>query len=274
MLDVVFASGAIESCYLRIRRLTTALARVVVVEATATPGVVTWTRAMTDPALARLIASVEDAYRDYNTMLFWGRSLLHRIEGDWGGEVVAGVRVGAHRVGLVDFLSKSEALKVRTARDRLVEGAFAEVRNLADYSLHAFAVPRALGLLTYADDGTFRLPHPDRLGRRPEVGEAFTFHEKRHVAAEAAAIWRATEEFVSGIFDTLEASQLRREEKLPRDRADSLRAQLDRFRESGFAPLAQSRRRKRLSDTSPASKSQPRTQGGAKAERRGTHSSR
>ena len=38
-------------------------------------------------------------------------------------------------------------------------------------------------------DGTYLLPLPDHLGRRPKMGEEFTFSEYRHVGAEAEQLW-------------------------------------------------------------------------------------
>jgi hypothetical protein len=64
-------------------------------------------------------------------------------------------------------------------------------------------------------DGTYTLPLPDRLGRRPRVGEDFTFEERRHIGAEAEALWRGVQQFMDEVFDVLEQGQLRREKALP-----------------------------------------------------------
>jgi hypothetical protein len=212
MADIVFAAGAIETSYLRINRITSALARTAMWRPGRVEGVFEMDKqvALSDRSY-RLMASVQDAYYDYHAMLWWGRSLLHRVDGDWGRGK------GRRLTGLIYYLPESDARLVRAARDRLVGGAFAEVRSLADYSLHAFAVPRPGALLSHQDDGTYALPLPDRLGRRPAVSEKFTFNEGRHIGSESDALWLGVQQFMADVFDVLEQSQLLREDALTGD---------------------------------------------------------
>lgn len=228
MADVVFAASAIESCYLRIRRVTTGLASIVVWKPTKTKGVFQMDQSAITPRFRGLVASVEDAYFDFHAMLWWGRSLLERVEGGWG-ERVKGEWVD-HPVGLVEFLPKRDAAKVRKARDLLRRGAFAEVRDLADYSLHAFAVPQPGGLMSQQENGTYTLPLPDRLGKRPVIGQEFTFTEGRHIGSEIEALWLGVQQFMSDTFEVLEAAQSRREQSLPGDAANLARILTENFR--------------------------------------------
>lgn len=78
-------------------------------------------------------------------------------------------------------------------------------------------------------DGTYTLPLPDRLGRRPQIGEDFAFAERRHIGAEAAALWLGVQQFMDEVFDVLEKGQLRREEALPADARKMMRLQRDRL---------------------------------------------
>ncbi len=218
MADLVYTASAIETCYRRIRRVTSALARTVIWRPGSVEGVWEMDKdvALSDRA-NKVIASAPDAYYDYHAMLWWGRSLLYRVDGDWAGPRVEGIRGAGHLTGLVHYLPKSDSRKVHAARDRLVRGSFADVRVLADYSLHAFAVPRPSALLSHQDDGTYALPLPDRLGRRPEVSEQFTFKEGRHIGTEAEALWLGVQQFMTEVFDVLERAQLDREEALTGD---------------------------------------------------------
>lgn len=211
MADVVFAASAIGVCYLRIRPITTGLATHVLWKPMG-DGVFQMDQSANTMRLGRLVASVQEAYFDFHAMLWWGRALLDRVEGGWGEEV-KGAHVD-HPVGLVEFLPQHDATRVRKARDRLRRGAFKEVRDLADYSLHVFAVPRPAGLISQADEGTHILPLPDRLGKRPAIGQEFTFSEKRHVGSESDALWLGVQQFMADTFGILEAAQLRREEML------------------------------------------------------------
>jgi hypothetical protein len=218
MADIVYASGAIETCYRRIRPVTAALARTAFWRPGSVEGVFLMNPdvALSDRAY-KLMASAPDAYYDFHAMLWWGRALLDRVEGVWGGERLKGSRVGGHLTGLVHYLPKSEARRVRAAHSRLLRGPFAEVRYLADYSLHAFAVPGPDAMFSHQDDGTYALPLPDRLGRKPRVSEKFTFNERRHVGSEAEALWLGVQEFMGETLDVLEVAQLRREEALSGD---------------------------------------------------------
>jgi len=85
MADIVFAAGAIETSYLRINRITSALARTAMWRPGRVEGVFEMDKqvALSDRSY-KLMASVQDAYYDYHAMLWWGRSLLHRVDGDWG----------------------------------------------------------------------------------------------------------------------------------------------------------------------------------------------
>ena len=215
LADVVFAASAIEMCYLRIRPIASGFARIPLWQLTPTPTVFQMDQTANTPRFRRLVASVDDAYRDFLTMLWWGRSLLDRVEGGWG-ERIRGEWVD-HRIGLVEFLPKRDAARMRKTLERLRRGAFAEVRDLADYSLHAFAVPQPGGLMQLQDDGTYRLPLPDRLGKRPVIGQKFTFEEGRHIGAEIEAIWLGVQQFMADAFEVLEVGQSRREEALSGD---------------------------------------------------------
>ncbi len=185
MADIVFAAGAIETSYLRIHRTTSALQQTAMWRPGRVAGVFEMDKdvALSDRA-RKLMASLPDAYYDFHAMLWWGRSLLFRVDGTWGDERVEGARVGGHLTGLVHYLARRDAARVHAARDRLVRGAFADVRNLADYSLHAFAVPRPTIRMNLQGDGTWALPLPDRLGRHPKVAEQFSFNEGRHIGSE------------------------------------------------------------------------------------------
>jgi hypothetical protein len=218
MADIVFAASAIETSYLRTRRVTAALARTAMWRPREVANMFDLNSdlALSDRA-RKLIAMVPDAYYDFHAMLWWGRSLLFRVDGDWAGEKVKGVLVNRHLTGLVHYLPRSEARLVHAARDRLVHGAFADVRYLADYSLHAFAVPRPMAMMTLQADGTYALPLPDRLGRRLKVAEVFTYSEKRHIGTEAESLWLGVQEFMGDLFAILEQAQLRREEALAGD---------------------------------------------------------
>jgi hypothetical protein len=218
MADIVFAAGAIETSYLRIYRTTSALAGTPMWR----PGKVAGLFEMdTEVALSdrarKLFAALPDAYYDFHSMLWAGRSLLFRVDGNWGGDRIKGERSGGHLTGLVHYLPRREAARIHAARDRLVKGAFADVRHLADYSLHAFAVPGPTTRMNLQDDGTWALPLPDRLGRQPKVGEQFTFNEGRHVGSEADALWIGVQQFIADLFEALEKAQLRREEALSGD---------------------------------------------------------
>jgi hypothetical protein len=214
MADVLFAANGIETCYLRIRPIAAELASTPFWWRLGDGAALVMDPVVKTPRVRRLINSVPDAHSDFHAMLWWGRSLLERVEGGWGEERVKGKWV-EHRIGLVEFLPKRDAARVRKARERLRKGAFAEVRDLADYSLHAFAVPRPQGQMRIETDGTYTLPLPDRLGRKPRVGEDFTFAERRHIGAEAEALWLGVQRFMDEVLDVLEQGQLRREKALP-----------------------------------------------------------
>jgi hypothetical protein len=219
MAEIVFAAGAIETSYLRIRRTTSAFARTAMWRPGSVAGVLELDHETAYSARAgRLIASAPDAYYDFHAMLWWGRSLLYRVDGEWSGDRdEKGERVSGHLTGLVHYLPKHDARRVHAARDRLVKGAFAEVRHLADYSLHTFAVPRPSAVMTLQEDGTWMLPLPDHLRRRPGVAEPFTFDEGRHIGSEADALWLGVQHFMAEAFNVLERAQLRREEALTGD---------------------------------------------------------
>ena len=212
MAEVVFAASAIETYYLRVRRVTAAFAATPFFTPGDNSGVFRGHPEMTDLRHLRLLAATPDAYIDFHSMLWWGRALLDRVEGGWG-ERVKGAVVD-HQIGLVQFLPKRVAARIRKARDRLVRGAFAGVRDLADYSLHAFAVPSSAARLRIEADGTFAVQLPDQLPSRPVVGQEFTFNERRHVGAEAERLWHGVQAFMSEAFTILEEAQLRREEAL------------------------------------------------------------
>jgi hypothetical protein len=76
MADIVFAAGAIETSYLRIHRITSALARTAMWRPSSVAGVFEMD---TDVALSdrahKLMSSLPDAYYDFHAMLWWGRSL-------------------------------------------------------------------------------------------------------------------------------------------------------------------------------------------------------
>jgi len=213
MADVLFAANGIETCYLRIRRVAAELARTPFWRRVGDEGMFVMDPVVKTPRVRQLISAVPDAHADFHAMLWWGRSLMERVQGGWG-ERVKGAWVD-HPIGLVEWLPRRDAARVRKALDRLRRGAFAEVKDLADYSLHAFAVPRPQSQMRMEPDGTYTLPLPDRLGRRPRVGEDFTFEERRHIGAEAEALWVGVQQFMDAVFDILEQGQLRREEALP-----------------------------------------------------------
>lgn len=91
MADVVYAASAIETSYLRIRRVTSALARTVIWRPGSVEGVWEMDKevALSDRT-NKVIASAPDAYYDFHAMLWWGRSLLYRVDGDWAGPRVKG----------------------------------------------------------------------------------------------------------------------------------------------------------------------------------------
>lgn len=128
-----------------------------------------------------------------------------------------------HPIGLVHFMPREDATHMLAARDRLVVGAFAGVRDLANYSLHAFAVPTPDAMLQLQDDGTYTLLLPDHLDRRPTVGQEFTFNEKRTVGTEASTLWSGVQTFMADAFEILENAQLQREESAPADRLGLIR---------------------------------------------------
>jgi hypothetical protein len=228
MADVLFAANGVETCYLRIRPVTDAFARTPFWRRMGTPGALMMDPQARTPRVRRLVNSVRDAHADFHAMLWWGRSLMDRVEGSWGEERVKGKWV-EQPIGLVEWLPRRDATRVRKALNRLRKGAFAEVRDLADYSLHAFAVPEPQGQMRIEADGTYTLPLPDRLGRKPVVGEDFTFEERRHIGAEAEALWLGVQRFMDEVLDVLEAGQLRREEKLPAEARKLMRLLRDRL---------------------------------------------
>ncbi len=212
MADVVFAASAIETYYLRVRRLTAGRAMTPFWKPVGAEGMFVAGPDFLGSRHQRLLAAMPDAYFDFHSMLWWGRALLDRVEGGWG-EGVKGEHVD-YPIGLVEFLPKRDAARVRRARNRLRRGAFAEVRDLADYSLHAFAVPGPSARFRVEADGTYSLPLPDRLEGRPNIAHEFTFNEHRHVGAEAERLWQGVQAFMSEAFTILEEAQLRREEAL------------------------------------------------------------
>lgn len=228
MADVLFAANGIETCYLRIRPVTDAFAKTPFWKRSSTPGVLMMDPQVNTPRVRRLVNSVRDAHADFHAMLWWGRSLMDRVEGTWGEERVKGKWV-EQPIGLVVFLPKRDATRVRKALNRLRKGAFAEVRDLADYSLHAFAVPQPQGQMRIEADGTYTLPLPDRLGRKLVIGEDFTFTERRHIGAEAEAIWLGVQRFMDEVLDILEQGQLRREKALPAEARKLMRLLRDRL---------------------------------------------
>jgi len=222
MADVVFAASAMECCFLRITSLTGALSAAPVGRRT---GEGIFLARADEPywdQLSKLIPRVPDAYYDFHAMLWWGRSLLDRVECRWR-ERINGERMNVP-MGLVHFLIDSDAKRMRVARERLRRGAFAEVKDLADYSLHLFAIPSPQTMLHLEDDGTYTLPLPDHLGRRPRIGEHFTFGEKRNIGTEAEALWSGVQAFMIDAFNILEEDQLQREEAAPADRLGAIRA--------------------------------------------------
>src|SRR5438105_5382712 len=227
MADVVFAANGIETCYVRIRPVTDAFALSPFWKPVGDKGVMVIDPVMMTPRVRRLVNSVPDAHVDFHAMLWWGRALMDRVEGGWGERVKG--EIVDHPIGVVEFLPRHDAARVRKALDRLRKGAFAEVRDLADYRLHAFAVPRPQGQMRIEADGTYTLPLPDRLGRRPQIGEDFAFAESRHIGAEAAALWLGVQQFMDEVFDVLEKGQLRRQEALPAARRKMMRLLRDRL---------------------------------------------
>jgi len=227
MADVLFAANGIETCYLRIRPVTDAFAKTPFWKRMATPGALMMDPQARTPRVRRLVNLVPDAHADFHAMLWWGRALMDRVEGGWRETV--NDQVVDHPIGLVEFLPRHDATRVRKALNRLRKGAFAEVRDLASYSLHAFAVPRPQGQMRIEPDGTYTLPLPDRLGRKPRVGEDFTFVERRHIGAEAEALWLGVQRFMNEVLDVLEEGQLRREEKLPDEGRTLMRLLRDRM---------------------------------------------
>jgi hypothetical protein len=227
MADVVFAANGIETCYVRIRPVTDAFARSPFWKPVGDKGVMVIDPVVMTPRVRRLVNSVPDAHADFHAMLWWGRALMDRVEGGWGERVKG--EIVDHPIGVVEFLPRHDAARVRNALDRLRKGSFAEVRDLADYSLHVFAVPRPQGQMRIEADGTYTLPLPDRLGRRPQVGEDFAFAERRHIGAEAEALWLGVQRFMDEVLDILEKGQLRREEALPADARKMMRLLRDRL---------------------------------------------
>jgi len=143
MADVVFAANGIETCYVRIRPVTDAFALSPFWKPVGDKGVMVIDPVMMTPRVRRLVNSVPDAHVDFHAMLWWGRALMDRVEGGWGERVKG--EIVDHPIGVVEFLPRHDAARVRKALDRLRKDAFAEVRDLADYRLHAFAVPAAAG---------------------------------------------------------------------------------------------------------------------------------
>jgi hypothetical protein len=227
MADVLFAANGIETCYVRIRPVTDAFAKTPFWRRMATPGALMMDPEVRTPRVRRLVNSVRDAHADFHAMLWWGRALMDRVEGGWRETI--NDQVIDHPIGLVEFLPGPDATRVRKALKRLRKGAFAEVRDLANYSLHAFAVPQPQGQMRIEADGTYTLPLPDRLGRKLKVGEDFTFAERRHIGAEAEALWLGVQRFMDEVLDVLEDGQLRREEKLPDEGRRLMRMLRDRL---------------------------------------------
>lgn len=222
MGDAVFAASAIESCYLRITSLTRALSAAPVGRPMGKGLFISNADEPYRDNLGRVIPRVPDGYYDFHSMLWWGRALLNRVEGGWG-ERIRGEWVD-HEIGLLRFLNRKDAARMRKAYERLRRGAFAEVKDLADYSLHVFAIPSSQAMLHLEDDGTYTLPLPDHLGRRPRIGERFTFEEGRNIGTEAEALWSGVQVFMADAFNVLEEDQLRREEAAPADRLSAIRA--------------------------------------------------
>jgi hypothetical protein len=222
LFEVIFAAGAIETSYFRIKPVTAGLAAMHLWQPVGDTGVFHMNHEVGDQRrFRRLVAIVPDAHYDFHAMLWWGRALLDGVEGGWG-ERVKGELVD-QPTGLVHFLPRRDAARVRKARDGLLKGGFAGVRDLAGYSLHAFAVPNAASMMHMEPDGTHTLPLPDRLGRRPVVAEEFTFAEHRHIGAEVEHLWDGVIAFVSETLSILEDAQLRREEKLAGQRLKLVR---------------------------------------------------
>ena len=236
--DLIFAAGAMDDCRRTIRRITRRLRTV------RWPSGQVVTPSMDD---FRILGGEAPArgYYEFHNMLWWGRSLLERIEGTWRERVEVTER-GRRRmkrvgraIGLLAFLSEEDAAQVRRLRDALRSGPFAEVKDLADYSLHAFVIPARGAMLRFTDDGVV-LPLPDRLPGRLKLAQGFTFEEGRNVGTYADHLWLGVAELVDGVLDVIEAGQPRLEETLPADR----KGLMTRLRADLMPPKGRHRRRR------------------------------
>jgi hypothetical protein len=197
--EVVYAAGAVES---ELDRLCAAL-----IDAQA------WTdQALLAHSSAGEVApntysgapSLHEAFYAFINMLTWARAVCERTSRD------------SKRSGLLPALAAGKLRdQVGAAHSRLIRD-LAEVRHMANYALHAGAIPGGgTPSARIMPGGGLAIPLPDRLGHRITTWEEFDFSEGRDMLSFARNVMTAVEVFVDDVLSAFEAARPARAGPLP-----------------------------------------------------------
>jgi len=152
---------------------------------------------------------IVDASYAFSNMLTWTRALEDRVE----RREPRGLKLPNQ--GLLPALRPKRLRKhVQAAFDRFRLGHAAEVRHLANFTLHAGQARRAFQPGD-ATDGDLRLQIPDRVTERVSTYLCVTFNEARDALTFASELWEQVSAFIDDLLGAFERSVPKRLRKLP-----------------------------------------------------------
>jgi len=194
--EVVYAAGGVES---ELLRLDAALIDAQTwtdqaVQAHSTAGEGAHDRYLAAPSL-------HEAFYAFINMLTWARAVCERTNRPY--------RPGDNRrSGLLPALAAGELSdQVGAAHSRLLRD-LAEVRHMANFALHAGAIPGGgTPSARIMPGGGLVVPVPDQLGGRITTWEEFEFSEGRDMVSFARSIMKAIEAFMDDVLSAFEAAR-------------------------------------------------------------------
>jgi hypothetical protein len=148
----------------------------------------------------------DDAYIEYANLLTWMRALAERVSREPDSDE------GNRRLGLLPAIANDHALKkrVRGGYGRLKSQTLEPERKLANYALHASAIPHAQRGVPVDSDWRVHFPIPDPVGEPVYTPTEFTFSLNRELVPFARGILEAVENFMDDLLSAFEDERITR----------------------------------------------------------------
>jgi hypothetical protein len=192
--EVIHASGAIEYTVAKIEALADAAQASYDAQFPRTPNA-----EYPQLGISAALHEADDAYIEYANLLTWMRALAERVSREFESDEEK------RKLGLLPAIANDHALKKRVAGGYgLLAQTLGPERKLANYALHASAIPHAQRGVPVDSDWRVHFPIPDPVGEPVYTPTEFTFSLDRELVPFARAVLEAVENFMDDLLSAFE----------------------------------------------------------------------